>query len=174
MKQICAWCGANLAETGDAGENRSPITHGICPACARKLMGHEQLSMSEFLETLDAPVVVTDRDGVVLNANRNARDLLNIELEFVRGKRGGDVIECELSRSPGGCGSTEHCQSGCVIRRSVNHTFDTGEGLQHQLAQQMLITASGVRETRLVISTEKVGELIMLRIDKFDGSDPSA
>jgi hypothetical protein len=97
-----------------------------------------------------------------------------MELEFMRGKRGGDVIECELSRTPEGCGSTEHCQSGCVIRRSVNHTFNTGEGLQRQHAQQMLITASGVRETKLVISTEKVGELIMLRIDEFDGSDPSA
>jgi PAS domain-containing protein len=174
MKRICAWCGTNLEPSPADERNRTPITHGICSTCADKLLGHERRNLAEFLETLDDPVIVVDDDGVVLNANRFAQDLLHKDLDAVQGKRGGDIIECENSRSPGGCGSTEYCQTGCVIRRSVAYTFSTGEALERQTAYQMVITPSGVMETRFVISTEKVGELVLLRIDDEDGSDSPA
>ena len=33
MRAICAWCGKTVTE-GDAGEG--PVSHGICPQCARR------------------------------------------------------------------------------------------------------------------------------------------
>jgi len=166
MKRICAWCGTNLKPSPVDERDRSPITHGICPNCAYRVLGHERRNLNGFLETLDNPVLVVDDDGVVLNANTRAQKLLNKDLDLIAGKRGGDIIECEHSRSQGGCGSTEYCQTGCVIRRSVTHTFATGEALERQTARQTLFTPSRVQETRFVISTEKVGNLVLLRIDE--------
>jgi transcriptional regulator with PAS, ATPase and Fis domain len=166
MIRICAWCGTNLEPASLAERDRSPVTHGICSTCADRVLGHERRSLNEFLETLDDPVMMVDDDGVVLNANTRAQTLLNKDLDLISGKRGGDIIECEHSRSPGGCGSTEYCQTGCVIRRSVTHTFSTGEALERQTAHQMVFTPSGVVESRFVISTEKVVNLVLLRIDE--------
>ena len=158
MKRICAWCGTNLEPSSVDDRDRSPITHGICSDGADRVLGHERRNANEFLETLDDPIVLVDDDGVGLNANTRAQKLLNKDLDLIAGKRGGDIIECEHSRSPGGCGSTDYCQTGCVIRRSVTHTFSTGESLQRQAAGQMVFTPSGVKETRFLISTEKVGK----------------
>jgi PAS domain-containing protein len=173
MKRICAWCGAAPEPNPVDDRDRSPITHGICPNCADEVLGQERRNLSEFLETLDDPVIVVDDDGVVVNANTRAQNLLNRDRDRIAGKRGGDIIECEHSRSPGGCGSTEHCRTGCVIRRSVTHTFSTGEALQGQTAYQMVFTSSGVNESRFVISTEKAGNLVLLRIDEGGGTDSS-
>jgi PAS domain-containing protein len=169
MKRICAWCGTNLEPSPVDQGDRSPITHGICPNCADTMLGHERRNWDEFLETLDDPVIVVDDDGVVVNANTRAQNLLNKDLDRIAGKRGGEIIECEHSRSPEGCGSTEYCQTGCVIRRSVTHTFSTGQALERQTATQTLFTPSGVMESRFVISTEKVGNLVFLRIDEEGG-----
>jgi PAS domain-containing protein len=174
MKRICAWCGTNLEPSPVDEQDRSPITHGICSTCADRMLGHQRRNSNKFLETLKDPVIVVDEDGVVLNANRLAQNLLHKNLESIQGKRGGDIIECEYSRSPGGCGSTEYCLTGCVIRRSVAHTYSTGEALERQTAYQMLFTPTGMEETRFVISTEKLGNLVLLRIDEENGTDPSA
>jgi PAS domain-containing protein len=144
------------------------ITHGIFPTCAYKTLGFEKRSLQELLETVTEPVIAVDADGVVVEANGRAQKVLKKDLGEVQGKRGGDVIECEYARSPGGCGSTEHCLTGCVIRRSVAHTHDTGEGLQRQSAMQLIFTRSGAQETRFTISTEKTGNLVLLRFDEVE------
>ncbi len=174
VKRICAWCGAELGTITSEDIGQTPITHGICPSCAEKVLAFERRSLNEFLETLEGAVIMVDDDGVVLDANSLARKVVKKDQEAVRGKRAGDIIECQYSRSPGGCGSTEHCQTGCVIRRAFNHTFSTGEGVERRPASQTLFTPLGVKETQFVISTEKLGDVVMLRIDEVDGTDPSA
>ena len=104
MKRTCAWCGITLQPDTHQERRYSPITHGICPSCAEQVLGHERSSFSEFLDTLGGPVIVVDGDGIVLNANKQAQNLLQKDLDAVRGKRGGDIIECQYSRSSGGCG----------------------------------------------------------------------
>ena len=39
LKVICAWCGKfiRMKECEGSGVNTLPISHSICPACARKL-----------------------------------------------------------------------------------------------------------------------------------------
>jgi hypothetical protein len=48
-----------------------------------------------------------------------------------------------------------------------------GEGVDRQTAVQSIFSSSGLWEARFVISTEKPGEVVMLRIDEVDGTDPS-
>ena len=174
MNRVCAWCGSNLDPAANREPMDSPITHGICADCAYKILGFKRHALNELLETLSGPVVVVDADGAVLEANTRARGLLNKTPEQMQGKRTGDIIECEYARSPGGCGSTDHCQTGCIIRRSVTHTLSTGEAVEGQMAIQSIFTPSEVRDTRFLISTEKVEELVLLRFDEIDGPDSSS
>jgi transcriptional regulator with PAS, ATPase and Fis domain len=94
MKRICAWCGTNLEPSPVDELDRTPITHGICLNCADGVLGHERRNLDEFLETLDDPVIVVDDDGVALNANTHAQNLLNKDLDRIAGRRGGDIIVC--------------------------------------------------------------------------------
>ena len=56
--------------------------------------------------------------------------------------------------------------TGCVIRRSVTATLTTGRAVARAEAEQRVLSAEGERTKRFVISTERAGELVLLRIDE--------
>jgi hypothetical protein len=85
------------------------------------------------------------------------------------GRLGGDVFECEYARHPDGCGRTIHC-SGCAIRRSVTTTFQTGQALHHVPAQLKQYPQEN-RQVEMLISTEKVGDTVWLRIEALSPAD---
>jgi PAS domain-containing protein len=170
MKSVCAWCGDELgkAEREDAGAG--PVTHGICAACRRSFFGRSLGELDLFLDTLDLPVLVVDGDAAVSYANRAARKALGKDLPAVRGFRNGDVFECVNARLPGGCGQTDRCR-GCLIRRAVEETWVTGEG-REGLPTLITRLKRGRKETmRAVISTERLGNAVLLRIDALDPAE---
>jgi hypothetical protein len=57
-----------------------------------------------------------------------------------------------------------HC-TGCALRRSVQHTHATGETLRGVHAYQDIRTPSGIRSAWFELPTERVGDLVSLRID---------
>jgi hypothetical protein len=79
------------------------------------------------------------------------------------------VLECAYARLPGGCGNTEHCKA-CTIRRTITTTHATGDGKVNVPAYQDIVTPGGIREVRFLISTEKVGNFVLLRIDEVQPS----
>jgi len=164
MKRVCAWCGREM-EPGQGGQN-APITHGICLSCMRRVLNERSSSLPEFLENLEAPVIVVDAEAVVQEANLRAYALLDKDRTHVAGHRAGEIIECAYAHLPGGCGSSEHCRTGCVIRRSVTLTHSTGQAVEGIMAEQEIETPQGVRRQRFLISTERAGELVLLRIDE--------
>ena len=170
MKHVCAWCGAELAAAeavaGAPDPTNTPVSHGICPRCFRRLLGESASDFAEFLESLDAPVLLVDADVAVREANSRALALLGKERSELSGRRGGEVIECGHSRLPGGCGQQDRCRTG--IRRLV--TFATGEGVERAEAVQEVFTSQGVGEIRFRISTEKAGNLVLLRIEPVQTS----
>ena len=161
MIRICAWCKANLdpAQKGQDG----PITHGICDDCL-KLMLDGSSSMDEFLDSLPQPILVVDSDARVLASNQAACDFLGKDREALGGTLGGEAMECIHSRAPGGCGGTVHCKS-CTIRNSVTRTYATGRACWQVLAHMDLIDSNSKAEVRFLISTEKLGDTVLLQID---------
>lgn len=122
--------------------------------------------MTEFLDGLVAPVVVIDSLGNVNTANQKARALLQKELSDIEGFQGGNVFECAFAKLPEGCGKTIHCD-GCTIRNTVMDTLHTGishlkipAGLSHG-------TTDNCAQMQLLISTEKINDVVMLRIDSI-------
>ncbi len=123
------------------------------------------MSLPQYLNEIGVPVLVMDDDVRVQGFNEPARALLGHRLEGCAGRYGGDVLECAYARLPGGCGNTEHCKA-CTIRRTVTHTYATGDSKLNVPAYQDIVTPGGNREVRFLISTEKVGNFVLLRIDE--------
>ena len=171
VKRICTWCGVSLDGGNSADDSTAQISHGICAECVRSFFSTKRYPPLDFLDSLEAPVLVMDADAVVLEANARARAVLGKDAPAIVGYRGGDVIECVLSKLPGGCGLQEHCKTGCIIRRSVSRTASTGFGVTNALSIHQVQTPAGVQERLIAISTEKVAEMVLLRIDSVTGAD---
>ena len=159
MRRICAWCKEPLN-----GEKAGPISHGICESCSVYVLS-EKFRFRDFLESIDAPLLAVDAEGRAITANTVALKTLGKGMPQVEGKLGGEVIECEHSRLPGGCGKTVHC-SGCQIRMSVNHTRATGEPRVWTRAYMSIQDPDGVKPYDFFVSTEKLDDgVVLLRID---------
>jgi hypothetical protein len=177
MKRICAWCGEDLGEAESGQQEQWVITHGICRNCAYHLFAQTGMPLLEYLDGLGVSIVVVDAQGVVQTANEPARALLQKDLPEIEGYKGGDVFECQYAKLPEGCGHTVHC-SGCAIRRTVMSTFHTGQNRSRVPACLNREASDGIHETQFLISTEKVGDVVLLRIDavvdtSFDGQGGS-
>lgn len=110
-------------------------------------------------------MIVIDSDARVLTANKQAREALHKDQKSIHGFRGGEVFECAHAKLPGGCGNTVHC-SGCTVRRTVMDTMETGRSHLHTPAYLHHGTPENFRRVDYFISTEKVGDAVLLRIDE--------
>jgi len=142
------------------------ITHGLCEACAQHIFAQMGISMREYLDGFDEPVVVVDADGLVQTANAAARRLLGKSLPDIEGCKGGDVFECRYASLPEGCGRTIHC-SGCTIRRTVMDTFESGGFHLRVPAYLNPKSPDDSHGFRYLISTKKMGHFVLLRVDDF-------
>lgn len=164
MKKICAWCNRKLDAISEEDQPEDIITHGICSSCQEKILGPNKVEWLDFLDSLDVPVVVLDATGMVETANVAARELLQKDLPAIAGLEGGVVFDCMYSALPEGCGKTVHC-SGCTIRNTVMDTFQSGKSHLAVEAPLTYGTSGASREISFLISTEKVKDVVLLRID---------
>ena len=165
MRQVCAWCGKEMGTYPADDELRKTITHGICDRCAYHIIAQAGMPLQEYLDGLDTPVLVVNGDGIVEMANAHARAILQKDLSQIVGQKGGDVFECTYARLPQGCGNTIHC-TGCTIRRTVMHTHETGQSHTRVLAVLNWENADEKQQIPFLISTEKVRDAVLLRIDR--------
>lgn len=168
MKVVCAWCKSELgskAEDSDALGGYA-VSHGLCDTCARHLMAQAGMPLEQYLNGLEAPVAVVGPTGLVQTANAKARAMLGKEIGQISGLPGGDVFECEYALLPEGCGNTVHC-TACTIRNTVMDSFQTGVTHVHVSARLNQMTPSGPQVVALSISTERVGDVVLLRIDQI-------
>ena len=166
MRRICAWCKKELSPLEDMGTDKE-ITHGICSPCALKFTRNVSKTTKEILDIINEPVLVVDSVGVVKTANDKGLELLGKDLDAIEEHLGGEVLECTYARLPEGCGRTEHCKT-CAIRNVLMDTLLNDRSYSKVPAYQKIKTPSGDRIMRFFISTEKVGEHILLRIDDIE------
>jgi hypothetical protein len=166
MKVICAWCHQELVpDPRHAGVEGTEVSHGVCQPCADYFLSGKRPTLGEFLERLTAPVLVVDSEGEIVLANQHALDILEKDLDSVQGYKGGDAMECAYARLPGGCGQTVHCKA-CTIRNNVMKTFNTGQSLRCVPAYLNRWVGNDKVRIELLISTEKVDDTVLLRIDQ--------
>jgi hypothetical protein len=166
MRRVCAWCGKTLGTVFSDVHSDAFITHGICDECAFHLHAQVGMPLRDFLDGLGVPVLLLDSDGNVKTANKAVRQFLKKDLLQIEGYKGGNVFECTHATLPGGCGKTVHC-SGCTIRRTVMDTLNSGKSHEKAPASLNRETPDGSQALRLLISTEKVQDVVLLRIDEI-------
>ncbi len=164
MKKICAWCTKEIAADPDGSDKE--LSHGICTECRDYFFSPEgPPTFAAFLDQLAVPVLVVDDDVRVLAGNQLARRTFGRKLE---GLSGGEAIECPYARLPGGCGKQIHCKS-CAIRLTVLDTYVTGQSHYDVPAYRDDCTGTSAKCICFLISTEKAGEYVFLKIVEIKG-----
>lgn len=102
----------------------------------------------------------------IVTANKSACELFNKDLSEIEGYRGGQVFDCIHSFTEAGCGKDENCQD-CTIKKAVVDTFASGQS--HRNIQTILAIKKHdeINPFDLQVSTEKIGEYVLLTIDKY-------
>lgn len=170
MKRICAWCNKDLSTTDADASRDEAITHGICSNCRENVFFQMGVELQVYLDSLRVPIVVIDSSGIVLTGNDQAQALLEKGVPEIAGYRGGVVFECAYARLPEGCGNTIHC-SGCTIRMTVMESHRTGKSFVRVRAILNRTTAGEPERMNLLISTEKLGNMVLLRIDELEAQE---
>jgi len=170
IKQICAFCGAELTPPKQTFEGGAAVSHGICDGCVAEFVAGCGQTMESFIDGFDVPVLVVNNDGKIFCANEAAQQFLSKSNVEIVGYFGGEVFGCVHASEPGGCGGTLHCKS-CTVRRTVENTLATGVASLHVPAFCDLARFHGIKTIRFLVSTEKVGSAVVLRIDKVFQDD---
>ena len=101
-----------------------------------------------------------------ISNNLNASAKLQKTSDQIKGYPGGDVVGCAYTDLPEGCGHTIHCTE-CTIRNSVMETFESERGILLKKAYQYIKTPDGTQYVELIISTEKIQNLVLLQIENL-------
>ena len=165
MKRKCAWCNQEIGQKESIHKSEAAITHGICEECTKKVLLELGEDLSDFLDSLKAPIVLVDKMGTIKTANKQAQTFFEKDLSQIEGFKGGEVFECMYAELPEGCGNTIHC-SGCTIRNTVMDTFQTGKCNINIPAYLNTKTSDDYTKIAYFISTERVAGIVLLRIDK--------
>ncbi len=128
MLVVCAYCRKTISDDRRGGA--CDVSHGMCPSCADH---YERLwkgmPLSEYLETIDRPVMMLIGDGAVVAVNQKLAGVLGRDKVELRGLLGGEAMACVHSLLPEGCGKTVHCRE-CTVRRAVESVARTGKPLE--------------------------------------------
>jgi hypothetical protein len=172
MKRICAWCKKDLGSSGTFdGTGDAPITHGMCGDCARKTLSFKAKPLRSFLDQFSKPVFLMNSEGRIVTGDAIGFSFLQKKPEEVENELAGDAFGCRYANLPGGCGNTVHCKT-CTIRITVMDTLQSGKSNIRVPAYPDLHHMTGENRIRFLITTERVGEAVLLRIDEVTEVDP--
>jgi hypothetical protein len=171
MKQVCLYCGCYLGSVETTLGDSTLISHGVCSICFPTFMRGMGQPLTDFLDALPGPIYVVDAECRVVGANTLGLQQVSKDLSAIEGQLAGEVFECKYAKLPGGCGRTLHCKT-CTIRRTVTKTAETGESCLRVPAFIDLADISKDMTVRFLISTEKVNDAVLLRIDDAQPSVP--
>ena len=167
MKKLCTWCKQDMNAAPLDITPEPPLTHNICNRCVDRLLDQHREKMEEFIDTFGEPVIATDGTMRVLFANNPARKSSPKESTDSKEFLVGDLIECGFALFPEGCGKSIHCD-GCAIRKTIIDTHATGKGRLKQPAYLIRSTPLNRHAIQYLISTEKVRDVVLMRIDQAE------
>ncbi len=164
MKKICAWCGKSLESISIESDTFFAVSHGMCEECVKSFFTEKGYALRPFLDSINEPIIVVEKNHRVRCANVHAEALLGRQIKSEQTVKFGDIVECENAHLPGGCGRTVHC-SGCTIRLCIAETSQNGK--KHVRVPATIKGDDRENpEVSFFVSTEKAQEYIVLRLEK--------
>lgn len=76
--------------------------------------------LSAILNSFPSPVLISDRNLVILDANPAARALFHYRDDIIEAPLCGELMDCVHARARGGCGGAKRCKT-CVIRQTAEN-----------------------------------------------------
>jgi len=95
---------------------------------------------------------------------------LKKDLSQIEGCSGGQVFDCVHAFAGTGCGIEKSCES-CAAKNAAIETFTNGKSLKGVSTFLDVKKDGEIHTYNLKISTERVGELALVRIDQYDKKD---
>jgi hypothetical protein len=162
MGTVCSFCQKSIDE--NQADDSAKIPEGLCETCYKRFAAEwAGLTLSEYLNRFDIPVVAVDGNARFLAANTHAQGSLDKKRQELVGQLSGDAMSCLNAREPGGCGKTENCPP-CVVRNTIEETARTGKAtekarawLDREGGRQYFLISTYFEEgaVRLVIEEEE-------------------
>ena len=163
MTTICKLCGRVI--NGNSGN----ITHDICAECISNTSSASDYA--RLIEAVDAPILLMQGNPrQVMSANAKALKVFAKPMQQVADMRGGQVFDCVHSFTEAGCGKDINCEH-CAIKNAIVDTFVTGNAHAGVSAPLQVKKADGMKNYTVQVSTEKAGDLALVRIDRYDDQD---
>ena len=164
MTATCTVCGRPVEPNTKAAFRN--ISSAICDSCASQVS--EASDCTALIEAIDAPVLLMQGNPrQVITANRKALALFEKELHEVEGHRGGQVFDCVHSFTVAGCGKDANCEN-CKIRNAIVDTFISANPHSGVSTELSIKKAKGIKTYALQVSTEKLGDLALIRVERYD------
>lgn len=167
-RKTCKWCKNDFYIPSEQSK-AFIITGGVCSSCAKKISVKTESTIEnrKYIESISNPVLLMQPEPrLVYTANTKAVELFNKKLFEIEGFRGGQVFDCVHSFTEAGCGKDVNCEN-CKIKAAIVDTFIT-ENSFNSVESPLEIKKNNKIETYLLrISTEKIGNLALVRIDYF-------
>ena len=157
MKTVCAWCDSLIRE------GSPPVSHGICAPCRNRFFRDKGVPLQSFIDSFPFPVLVMGSSLQPIAINKPGAEATHRPAEIHCDETIGNVFECEHSRLPEGCGRTVHC-SGCVLRRTLEHTNESGEPSFNVPAT----ISTDTQDAAFYVSTLKADGRIFVKLDKAE------
>jgi hypothetical protein len=132
------------------------ILTGACEQCFNALLSSRGEKLSAYLESLAIPAALLSNDQTVLESNTSFQEMA-FRHDIV-GSKIGEMLACMYAPLLGRCGETVACLL-CSLKKSVEHTWLTGEGLR-----EVPLSFPHKAETRktFTITTEKVSGAVLV------------
>jgi hypothetical protein len=174
MKLVCAWCGSEIERSGYDQTVHRYISHGMCPACCQIWLSQERgVSLQCHIDSIPVPILLVDSKNTTLAINTKASEILGVPSEAIGGSQFGSVFDCVHSDLAEGCGRSLHC-SGCVIRRSVADTYQTGQPQVAVPATLSVTNSENPSDVVFTITTVRNDKVVLMRIDQVQQGLSSA
>ena len=158
MKILCSNCRKIVGiQEHHTDPDLGPV---LCPDCGDHFIAeYGGVSLSEYLDRFEEPLVVLNEDLRVVACNRKGRS--ETESTGIRpfGLLNGDFMNCRNASLGEGCGQTPYC-SLCGIRNSVTETLETGKGVERVPVVFHGAGENGTCTHEWTVSTRKVGRTV--------------
>jgi hypothetical protein len=167
MKQICALCKTGQVVDLESASARN-ITGGVCASCERSFnTASDPLTLQALADSIEAPILVMRTDPrLVYTANSKALELFEKKPDQVEKHRGGEVFDCVYAFTEAGCGKDAHC-GPCKIKNAIVETLSSGRQETSVSTWLEIRKNTGTRTYAVQISTEKIGNMALVRIDHY-------
>jgi nitrogen fixation/metabolism regulation signal transduction histidine kinase len=163
MKTVCAWCSKVMIEDEAM---YAALSHGICADCLREMLGDSQRKLVDILNSIEFPVLVTDEKRAIRQVNHSAERMLGKPAHQLEGSTVGMAIECIHAGIMGECGLNDYC-AGCVLLRTIANTHADGQPRYGEYSQNDVATPNGVKFRRIMFSTTKMGDAVVMAIEEI-------